>query len=130
MFDKNPKKARDVVVDMSLVYTKFCVNCGTKISAAAETCPSCGIGQFSRSGTKNPGLAAILSFFFSGLGQIYNGQIGKGILFIAIQAVNVLLMLVLLGFLTYFIVWVWGIVDAYKTAERINRGSAVGAWRT
>ena len=29
---------------------------------------------------KNPGLAAVLSFFYCGLGQIYNGQIGKGIL--------------------------------------------------
>jgi len=28
---------------------------------------------------KNPGVAAVLSFFFSGLGQIYNGQILKGI---------------------------------------------------
>jgi len=28
---------------------------------------------------KNPGLAAILSFFICGLGQIYNGQIAKGI---------------------------------------------------
>jgi TM2 domain-containing membrane protein YozV len=28
---------------------------------------------------KNPGLAAVLSFFISGLGQIYNGQIAKGV---------------------------------------------------
>lgn len=28
---------------------------------------------------KNPGLAAVLSFFFMGLGQIYNGQIAKGV---------------------------------------------------
>ena len=31
---------------------------------------------------KNPGLAAVLSFFYMGLGQIYNGQIAKGIAFI------------------------------------------------
>ena len=28
---------------------------------------------------KNPGLAAILSFFWCGLGQIYNGEIPKGV---------------------------------------------------
>lgn len=32
----------------------------------------------------NPGLAAILSFFFSGLGQIYNGQITKGLLLVVL----------------------------------------------
>ena len=30
---------------------------------------------------KSPGVAAVLSFFWAGLGQIYNGEIGKGILF-------------------------------------------------
>ena len=29
---------------------------------------------------KNPGLAAVASFFFAGLGQIYNGEILKGVL--------------------------------------------------
>jgi len=72
---------------------------------------------------KNSGLAAVLSFFFTGLGQIYNGQIVKGVLFIIIQGVNLLLMFVLVGFITYAIVWVWGMIDAYKTAEKINRSA-------
>jgi len=69
---------------------------------------------------KNAGLAAVLSFFFAGLGQIYNGQIGKGILFIIIQAINVFLWSVFIGFITYPIFWIWGMVDAYKTANKIN----------
>jgi len=69
---------------------------------------------------KNPGVAAVLSFFITGLGQIYNGQIAKGVLFIIIQAINVLLMYVLIGFITTPIFWIWGMVDAYRTAERIN----------
>lgn len=73
---------------------------------------------------KNSGLAAVLSFFFTGLGQIYNGQIGKGILFIFVQLINIGLMFVFIGFFTYPIVWIWGMVDAYKTAERINSASA------
>lgn len=69
---------------------------------------------------KNEGLAAVLSFLFTGLGQIYNGSIGKGILMILVQVINGLLMFVLIGFITYPLVWIWEIYDAYKTAERIN----------
>lgn len=49
---------------------------------------------------KNPGVATVLSFFFMGLGQIYNGQIGKGIIFIVLYAISVALMLVIVGFIT------------------------------
>ncbi|OMP67467.1 hypothetical protein [Domibacillus epiphyticus] len=70
---------------------------------------------------KNAGLAAVLSFFWTGVGQIYNGQILKGLLLIVIQMVNAALMFLLIGFITYPIVWIWGIYDAYKTAERYNK---------
>ncbi len=70
---------------------------------------------------KNPGVAAVLSFFITGLGQIYNGQIAKGVLFIIIQAINALSMYVLIGFITFPIFWIWGMVDAYRTAEKINK---------
>lgn len=70
---------------------------------------------------KNPALAAVLSFLITGLGQIYNGQIGKGILFLVVQIINGLLTLIFIGFFTGFIVFVWAIFDAYKSAEEINR---------
>ena len=70
---------------------------------------------------KNPGLAAVASFFFSGLGQIYNGEILKGVLLMVIQVINVLLMCVVIGFLTYPLVWIYGIWDAYKSAEKFNQ---------
>lgn len=70
---------------------------------------------------RNPGIAAVLSFFWTGVGQIYNGQIVKGIILILVQLVNAALMFVLIGFITYPIVWIWGMYDAYKTAERMNR---------
>lgn len=69
---------------------------------------------------KNPGVAAVLSFFYAGLGQIYNGQIGKGIAFILAYLVSILLMFVLIGFITTPILWIWGMVDAYKSAEKMN----------
>jgi TM2 domain-containing membrane protein YozV len=70
---------------------------------------------------KNPGLAAILSFFYMGLGQIYNGQIAKGILFIVSYSVSIFLMALLIGFITTPILFIYGIWDAYKSAEKINR---------
>ncbi len=78
---------------------------------------------------KNAGLAAVLSFLWTGLGQIYNGQIGKGILFMVAQFVNFWLLFVLIGFLTVPAFWIYGMVDAYRTAERINRGEVVTADR-
>jgi len=69
---------------------------------------------------KNPGLAAVLSFFISGLGQIYNGQIGKGIALIIAEGIAALLCMVMVGFVLLPAVWIYGIYDAYKTAERIN----------
>jgi len=71
---------------------------------------------------KSPRLAAVLSFFFVGLGQIYNGQIGKGIIFIILYVISILLMFVIIGFITTPLLWIWGMIDAYKTAEKINAG--------
>jgi zinc ribbon protein len=38
---------------------------------------------------KSSGLAAVMSFFWSGLGQIYTGQIGKGILMMILYPILV-----------------------------------------
>ncbi len=71
---------------------------------------------------KSEGLAAVLSFFIPGLGQIYNGQIGKGIAVIVISFVLIFSMVILVGFILYPLFWIWSIYDAYTTAKRINAG--------
>jgi len=106
---------------------KYCHRCGAQIFADAEICPKCGVRvealrAQARQPTKNPGLAAVLSFFFTGLGQFYNGQIGKGVLFIILGIVCIALMIVLIGFVLYPILLLVNIWDAYKSAEKINRG--------
>ena len=100
----------------------YCFSCGEVIKAEAEICPRCGVRQKTNPlcQMKNPGVAAIASFFFAGLGQIYNGEIGKGLLLIIVQTVNVFLIFLFIGLLTYPIVWIYGIYDAYTTAEKIN----------
>ena len=69
---------------------------------------------------KNPGTAAVLSFLITGMGQIYNGQIVKGIVLVVLQLINLALMSILIGYFTFFVLWVYGIVDAYRQAERLN----------
>lgn len=63
----------------------------------------------------------MLSFLWAGLGQIYNGQIGKGIAFIFIQGICALTMYIVIGYITTPIVWIWGMVDAYSSANKINQ---------
>ncbi|MHB1418174.1 MAG: hypothetical protein ACYCX4_01090 [Bacillota bacterium] len=70
---------------------------------------------------KNPSVATVLSFLVMGLGQIYNGQIAKGILFIVLYSISVLLMFVFVGFITTPLLWIWGMVDANKSAKLINK---------
>ncbi len=74
---------------------------------------------------KNPTTATILSFFIMGLGQIYNGQIGKGVMFVILYVISWVLMWVVVGFITTPILWIWGMVDANKSAKRINEKIAV-----
>lgn len=69
---------------------------------------------------KNPSVATILSFFFMGLGQIYNGQIGKGIIFIILYGISLALMIIAIGFITTPILWIWGMVDANSSAKKVN----------
>jgi TM2 domain-containing membrane protein YozV len=131
----------ETLLDRSLS-EMFCSGCGRQIEAAHQFCPGCGSGNPSNQSTsvvsaaatgtaraqqivvvraqKNPGAAAVLSFFWSGLGQIYNGEIGKGIGFLILYCISLLLMFVVIGFITTPILWIFGMVDAYKTAERLN----------
>lgn len=75
---------------------------------------------------KDAGVAALISFFLPGGGQLYNGQVGKGVAFLAVTFVNFFLLFVGIGFLTGIATWIWSMVDAHQTAERINRGEIVG----
>ncbi|MBI2938346.1 MAG: zinc-ribbon domain-containing protein [Thaumarchaeota archaeon] len=105
--------------------SKFCQHCGAEIDKDAEICPKCGVRVKEAPinvERKSTGIAAVLSFFFVGLGQIYNGQIGKGIAFIVIGIIFILTMFVLIGLILYPLFWIYNIYDAYNTAKKINAG--------
>ena len=69
---------------------------------------------------RSPILAAILSLILSGLGQIYNGQVTKGVIFIVAQLINAALTAVLIGWILMPIVGLWATIDAYMVARRNN----------
>jgi TM2 domain-containing membrane protein YozV len=91
----------------------------------------------------HPGIAAVLSFAFSGLGQLYNGEISKGLFIIFLSSLNMLslvvggillcfcikgvlsggiqvlgIVLFVAGLLSIAIVGIYSITDAYKVACR------------
>jgi TM2 domain-containing membrane protein YozV len=104
----------------------YCTSCGAEIAPSVNACPRCGIVATRQQpivvirDRKEPWFALALSFLFSGLGQIYNGEIGKGIAFIIAHAISIGLMWIVVGFITTPIIWIWSMIDAYKSAQRFN----------
>ena len=93
----------------------YCKNCGNQIDDKAEICVGCGVRCKSGS---NATVAAILSFLFVGLGQIYNGELGKGLGFMAIALLLIATMLIGIGFILYPAFYIYQIYEAYKTASK------------
>ncbi len=59
-------------------------------------------------------IAAICSFFFPGLGQLVQGRIMAALMFFVAAVISGALIIVLVGYVLYPIVWIWGIIDAAK----------------
>ena len=70
---------------------------------------------------KSPFFALFLSALLPGLGQLYNGHTGIGILFIIIALISIPLAFILRGYVTYAIVWIIAVITAYTGAQRANR---------
>ncbi len=92
----------------------------------------------------HPGTAAVLSFVFNGLGQIYNGEIKKGLVIIFFSAISLFIFLMgsviigayllakissfkflcagiflfLFGLMLICVLGIYSIFDAYKTASK------------
>lgn len=95
----------------------LCSDCQAQINneTYCKGCVSIKMGQVKKE-ERSPILAGMLSFIIGGLGQIYNGQVGKGLLIL---------------FTSWLIIpYIIGIVDAYNTANKINRGEIITKKRT
>lgn len=65
--------------------SKFCSECGAKISAKAEVCPKCGVRTSTTACSEhNKTTAALLALFLGGLGmhKFYLGRTGMGLLYL------------------------------------------------
>ena len=94
----------------------YCKECGTEITEKREVCQNCGATP-NNTKSKSTTIAIVLSMICAGLGQIYNGQIIKGV---------ALLVVYLIGFVISpilgIIVWACGIWDAYDVAKGTQSG--------
>ena len=97
---------------------RVCANCGSKIDARNEICPNCGTKAIK----KNPIVALALSLVFPGLGQFYNHQNHKGLVLIIAYIVSWILSLILIGVILVFLIWIYGMYDAFVSAKAINNG--------
>jgi len=116
----------------------FCENCGANVNPGDQFCDSCGASlgvatmvqkspqpepavpaktPAAGQGEKNPVLAALASFLFSGLGQVYNGNFVKGILIFFGTLIGAMIFTI-----PGIIVLLYGIYDAYTTAKKMNDG--------
>lgn len=98
----------------------YCSSCGEIIKKEAEICPKCGIRlkqQEQKKQQKSSGVAVILSFLIPGVGQIYCGRVGKGILLILFSFIFGILSFILIGIPFYLALWIYSMYDAYKLAE-------------
>lgn len=116
--------------------TKFCQNCGFELPDGVKYCPSCGfttskqIHSTNNQGTvcnpnKSAGLAGLLSFLIIGLGQIYLGLTKKGIILFVAALISGALTSLFVGWILWFIIWIYSMYDAYDSAIKMNDGIGV-----
>ncbi len=110
--------------------TRFCSTCGAPVPETAKFCNECGArlpGPVSpgqpepaqdAGGQKSTFLALAGSTFVPGLGQVYEGNILRGYL---------VFLGTIFGFFLFIVpglvIWLYGIYDAYSTADRMNGGT-------
>lgn len=69
--------------------------------------------------SRNPILAAFLSFLLPGLGQIYAGKLAWGIMLIILAFIisSTAIYLTVFAAILYVILWLYAIYDAYTTVK-------------
>lgn len=106
--------------------TGFCGKCGELVTGAF--CSSCGTARepgelplrrpervvVIQQRSNGHGMPALFSLIIPGLGQIVKGEVGKGIVVLAMALVSVALITAFIGVLTTPILWIWNVYDAYR----------------
>lgn len=125
-----------MVVKKLMASNVICGRCGTLLGSPAAACYNCGAGpQWTglAKPTKRPLVAAALGIV-PGLGHIYLGHYGKGAGLMTgtalLQFFGLDLDLTAIGAVLGvplemggFSLWVFSVVDAYRTAKRMSQGN-------
>ena len=126
-------------------YSTFCSSCGASTDGGTQTnnIPNYGPqnNAYVYSREKSNGVGIILGFFIPGLGHLYAGKIGRGLL---IMFAGIMISVVLMfGFLSalsvdstgafvgasiflmifpiiYFAIWIWNMYDVNKIIKEYN----------
>ena len=121
---------------------KFCANCGQAVNANQAICLGCGCplaqtqmgnrmnhaqngGQKTiQPSGKSASTAVLLTCLITGLGQMYLGQVLKGVV--------ILLAAIVIGVATAgvggLVIWVVAMADASKIGKKLEAGQSVGEW--
>jgi TM2 domain-containing membrane protein YozV len=73
----------------------------------------------------NVALCVLLSVFTPGLGSMVASNTGTGVLIIVLYIVAAILSLLLIGIPFVIGIWIWGMVDAYKSAQKWNEAHGI-----
>ena len=74
---------------------------------------------------KSPAASVLLSIFIPGLGSMVNDNAGVGVTILILNIIGWVLAIVLIGIPVAIGSWIWGLVDAYQSAQRWNRDHGI-----
>ena len=74
---------------------------------------------------KSPAGSVLLSIFVPGLGSMVNGNARVGVTILILNIIGWMLAIVLIGIPLALGSWIWGLVDAHRSAQRWNRAHGI-----
>jgi TM2 domain-containing membrane protein YozV len=74
---------------------------------------------------KSPAVSVLLSVFIPGLGSMVNDNVGVGVAILILNIIGWILAIVLIGIPLAIGTWIWGLVDAHRSAQRWNRAHGI-----
>ena len=112
-----------------------CATCRRRLPASADHCQHCGArtnavvaaeaGALLEQRPVNAPLAAVMSFLVPGLGQIYLGQVAKGLFFLALIFIGPIT-----GGLSHIVLAIYAAMEAFSLAKRRRAGEPITSWGT
>jgi len=100
----------------------FCSKCGNKMDGTGVAQgPYQQTQQVIYRPEKSENVAAVLSLFLLGVGNMYVGKVGRGVGILVLGIViSMVAWFFLIGEIVIIIYWIWNVYDAHKSAQEYN----------